>query len=143
MCCQDVAERVKNQLTEVLAEANTVADRLLYRLSAGSDAKTKAAESKNDGSAPAEPKVDPKATVGKDAFLRGFHAAQQEAIQMRDLMESVMAQFSSFLEIEVRNIPLRVIKKLEEEEDEAEKKSAEGAGAAGDAKSEAKSESKS
>jgi hypothetical protein len=49
---------------------------------------------------------------------------------MAELLRSVEAQFTSFLEMELRNIPERVIKKLEADVEDAEAASAAGASGA-------------
>jgi len=133
----DIAERIRNELIDKANEANSIGDKLLARLAAGegkSDKKDK--EIKDSKDIPAlgkeDPKFDAKATVTKENFLKFFAAVYELVLQSRELVKSVHAQFESFAEMEVRNIPERVIRKLEEEEEAAEaaeaKKSGAGAG---------------
>jgi len=113
---KDCGERVKNSLQESLDDSNAIGDKLLLRLT----------QPMNPDKEAKQPVVDPKAQVKQEAFMKMYHAAEQDAIGMRELIQSVLAQFTNFLEIELRNIPERVIKKLEAQEDEAAK-TAEGA----------------
>jgi hypothetical protein len=115
---KDCGERVKNSLGESLDDANTIADKLLLRLTT-----TTAPDKKDEGKTPV---VDPKAMVKQETFMKTFHAASQDAIGLKELIQSVLAQFTNFLQIELRNIPLRVIKKLEEQEEERERSESTG-----------------
>jgi hypothetical protein len=117
---RDCSERVKNSLGESLDDVNTIGDSLLLRLTAVAPDKDK-----KDAKAPV---LDTKATVKQDVFMKLFHAASQESIGLKELIQSVLAQFTNFLQIELRNIPLRVIKKLEEAEEAAEAEAAKNAG---------------
>ena len=112
---QDVGERIKSDLHELLGDSNALGDKLLMRLVNP--------EKKDDE------KVDPKATVTKEQFIANFYNATQDALGFHNLLESAQAQFNSFLEMELRQIPHRVIEKLEAEADAAE--GADGAAAGG------------
>jgi len=114
---KDCGERVANSMQESLSDVNTLGDKLFVSLTTGLD--------KKDGK---QAPLDPKALVKPEVFTKLFHPAEQEAIGMRELIQSVLAQFTNFLEIELRNIPERVIKKLEAQEAEAQ---AAGGGDAG------------
>jgi hypothetical protein len=109
---KDCGERVKNSLGESLDDAGTLGDSLLLRLTVAPPT------DKKEGKAPV---LDTKALVKQDIFMKVFNVALQDAIGLKELIQSVLAQFTNFLQIELRNIPLRVIKKLEEAEEERER----------------------
>jgi hypothetical protein len=110
---RDCGDRVKNSLGESLDDAGTLGDSLLLRLTTAPPT-----ADKKEGKAPV---LDTKALVKQDAFMKLFHASLMDAIGLKELIQSVLAQFTNFLQIELRNIPLRVIKKLEEQEEERER----------------------
>jgi len=109
---RDVADRIRNQLNEV--DANFMGDCFLLR----AVGEFKGVELSPVELAPEQKKkLNSKLTINKEQFLACYSDAMPFAMRLTDLTESVQAQFSSFVEIEVRNIPERVIRKLEGEGD--------------------------
>jgi len=135
---RDVAERVRNEMTDKSNDANAYGDKLVARLVAGEGKGDKKDVKDIPALAAEDPKFDSKATVEKAPFLKLFNAVYDIVLQTQELMQSVPAQFQSFAEMEVRNIPERVIRKLEEEEEALEAAKAGKKPEAKDAKAPAK-----
>jgi siderophore synthetase component len=80
--------------------------------------------------AAAPAKTAPSRAITPEKFAANFAYAHAILIQLTELLRSVEAQFTSFLEMELRNIPERVIKKLEADVEEAEAAATAPAGSA-------------